>query len=202
MRTKYIGCFYNSSISRYTFNVMKHLFGIITSFTFLVVACTSNATDIPDKTVVHAWGIDILNRAISQTDAIAPSFFDLALIPADFDYSNVSYVPGNPNSPTEVTTDNIEFLRNIGIVSALLEYCELPWDERNFLPMMQWQRALVPEPDRYGLMIAKIGTTHGYAMGITGKLLNVWQPDCARLKSDLEGHMFADVFAGFELDAN
>jgi hypothetical protein len=83
----------------------------------------------------------------------------------------------------------------------LAEHCELPWNERNFLPMMQWQRTNLTNDERQGVLITRIGFSHGFAMGRTETLLRTWKPNCDQLKIDLDNRMFADVFPGFEVDA-
>lgn len=165
----------------------------------IVFCACSGSGPVASKADVYSWGSENLETAMSQTDVVLPKFFEVALVPSDFNYDTVEDLNVSADEPVSISPDNALFLRDVGIVSALAEYCDLPWNERNFLPMMQWQRAHLSKDERQGVLITRIGFSHGFAMGRTGTLLNVWQPDCTLLRNDLDGRMFADVFPGFEV---
>ena len=159
--------------------------------TFLVTACSKN-NPVPNDSDVFAWGHSTLHLTLSQTDKISPDFFDLALIPHDYDYSKGKY--DSPPTDEKVNSLNAQFLSHVGIVSSLADYCSLDWNDQNFLPMMQWQRSRPPKQKRNGQLISRIGFAHGYAMGTTDELLKVWQPNCDQLTSDLDGQFFSEKF--------
>lgn len=164
-------------------------------FFLALVAASScqQSSPPPDDADVFAWGQTTLARAVSQTDRLQPAFFETARIPKDFEYKKTGADFGEENSK-QISELNANFLRNVGIVSALAEYCKLPWNEDNFLPMMQWQRTRLPKEERNGLLTYRMAVSHGYAMGITDDVLEHWQPDCDQLKIDLDRKLFADVF--------
>jgi len=156
-------------------------------------ACTKT-NPVANDSEVFQWAQDNLNIAFSQTDQIKPKFFERAKIPTDYKYKK-TYLDFNETiAPTPISLENADFLRDVGIVSALAEHCKLPWNEKQFLPMMQWQRNRNPDMNRQGYKIYTIALSHGYAMGITDTLLKTWQPDCEQFKSDFEGKLFADKF--------
>jgi len=160
---------------------------------FPILSCTQAKT-VPSDNEVFVWARKNLEAAFSQTDRIKPDFFEAARIYDSFDYAKTPEDFDEVKFPKTITDDNAGFLRNVGIVSALAEHCKLQWSERNFLPMMQWQRARLPKPERNGYLIYRIGVSHGFAMGKTELILKHWQIDCDRFKADIEGKLFADVF--------
>ena len=161
-----------------------------------ILGCSLNQHETSEAEVIE-WARLNLETALSQTKQIKPEFFEAALIPSDFEYPKSPADFDESGPPQEIATADAEFLRNVGIVSALAEHCQLEWNDRNFLPMMQWQRTRVPQSQRNGHLIYKMGFSHGYAMGTTDRILEHWEVDCDRLKSDLSGKLFADVYPLF-----
>ena len=162
----------------------------------LVGSCT-NVSSYGDADV-YDWGESTFEAALSQADQIAPKLSEYARMPEDIDLEGRVEPGPVSGESTQIDASNLDFVRDVGVVSALARHCALPWEDRNFLPMMQWQRSRLPAEEQRGHRIGKIGFAHGFAMGRTDHLLFTWQPDCKQLASDLEGRMFADVFPGFE----
>lgn len=160
---------------------------------FLIFSC-AQAKKRPSDSEVFAWARINLEVAFSQTDRIKPEFFEVTRIPDDFDYAKTPESFYEVRPPRTITDDNASFLSDVGIVSALAEHCKLQWEERNFLPMMQWQRARLPKSEHRGSLIYRIGVSHGFAMGKTELILKHWKIDCDRFKTDIEGRLFADMF--------
>ena len=163
-------------------------------FTLVATVSCQQSTPPPIESEVFAWGEATLESAVSQTDRLKPKFFELARIPSDYKYLKTAKDFGEKDLDKKISDSNANFLRDVGIVSALAEHCELPWNEDNFLPMMQWQRTRLPKEERNGLLTYRIAVSHGYAMSITDDVLEHWQPDCDQLKIDIDGKLFANVF--------
>jgi len=176
--------------SKYWIFRAKILLSIVALIT--AVSCQESSPP-PDDAEVFAWGKATLTSAVSQTDRLRPKFFETARIPNDFEYKKTGKDFGEEEFK-KISESNANFLRDVGIVSALAEYCKLPWNENNFLPMMQWQRTRLPDNERNGLLTYQMAVSHGYAMGITDDVLEHWKPNCDQLKTDLDGKLFADVF--------
>ena len=160
----------------------------------LIHSACAKSKPVPNDNDVFQWAQDNLKIAFSQTNEIKPEFFELAKIPADVEYEKTYLDFDETTAPSPISLKNANFLRDVGVVSALADHCKLRWNDNNFLPMMQWQRNRAPEINRQGYKIYTIGFSHGYSMGVTDTLLKTWQPDCERLRNDLKGKLFADVF--------
>ncbi len=111
----------------------------------------------------------------------------------DFSELNLNY-DKNSNMQVALGYADKKFLRDAGVISSVAEYCDLEWDEKQFLPMMQWQRLSVPKSEIYGYQIAVVGYIHGLAQGHTDKWLSENEAECGKVREILKGNLFADKF--------
>lgn len=174
---------------------MKYLLlSILALHFFSSTACTKK-NPTPSKTDVYTWSkttLEILSGAgvkeleDLKLDAVIPRDFEFQRRPNDFgeDISNL-FVPDHLNT---------ELIRNLGITSAIAEHCGINYETLNFLPMMQWQRTLLPSEERNGYKIYVIGLSHGYAMGRTDIWLETNQIDCEMVNAKLSGRLFIEKF--------
>jgi len=172
---------------------MFRFFAVIIMFT-LLLSCSSNGS-AASKSDVYSWGIVTLDDLIKIYPTSFQAMSSGALIPDDLDFSklNANY---DKNSNMQISLDrvDIEFLRNAGIISSVSEHCNLDWAEKNFLPMMQWQRQQVPSSERNGYQIAVVGFIHGFAQGRTDEWLLENNAKCEQVRTVLKDHLFDDKF--------
>ena len=172
---------------------LKSLSISLTLSAIVLTACTPKQ-ETPSKTEALEWSQTTL-RAVTQGAPNMDTLMSEAIIPRTFNFSrsaksfeeaeNYVYFPDEQNT---------QFLRNVGIVSALADHCKLDFDSLNFLPMMQWQREFLKPSERSGYKIYVIGVSHGYAMGSTDKWLQENPIDCSRFKDNFKGRSFKDRF--------
>lgn len=167
---------------------------------FILSACNATApssTPPPSKERVHTWARNTVDKlsAESPTHKDFQAYLDNVVISESFDYSqyNLKYDPKSNKDVIIQETDRV-FLRNIGVISVLGEYCKLEWNKKNFLPMMQWQRKFVTQSERNGYYIAIVGFTHGFTMGKMDNYIEDNDIHCDDITPTLKDNLFADNF--------
>ena len=160
---------------------MKTLIIAIVGSVFLF-GCTENtAVKVEaNKPAVYSWS----NAQIARLEKIYPEAFKERLLAAPSDETN------------QLPFDKVDliFLRDAGIISSVAEFCGLDWAEKNYLPIMQWQRLQVSDSEKNGEKIAIAGALHGAYQGQTDGWLNDNDAKCDQARNVLDGNLFADKF--------
>ena len=175
----------------------KAIFIFILAFcSFLFSACNSNQK--PSFETVYEWSETTLNLVPHENNEEEwATFIQSAVLNVSFDavISRMDLEAGKYDErELEIDTKNRQFVRNVGIVSSIADYCELDFDNLNFLPMMQWQRDIVYPQNRQGNEIKYLGFAHGFAMGTTDDWLEDNSIDCDIFSERLLGNFFEDKF--------
>ena len=176
---------------------MTTLFGnyIVLIFTLVVLTACEKVTPIATKENVKYWSH---NTLMSLTSDYPDSFIEIrqsAVLSKDFNFPKGPEDFGEKADNLFITESlNASLIRDIGLISIIAEHCGLDWNERNFLPMMQWQRNYLPENERKGYKIYVIGVSHGFAMGTASQWIEENPIDCKNVKVNLKNNFFSDVF--------
>ena len=151
--------------------------------TIFIYGCSENEEKktLATKPSVYEWSGDL----IKQLADIYPDSFQKTLLD-----------PSTTDANSEVPFNKVElvFLRDAGIISSISEVCDLDWAEKNYLPVMQWQRTLVTEAERNGRKISMVGALHGAYQGQTDNWLQEHDAKCDEAQTILSGNLFADKF--------
>ena len=142
---------------------------------------------------VAEWSAKLLADVSGEVEIYGDAA-NATLLPEDFQFGDDLRYTGDRGTDRTIPLKDREILRNVGIVSGMAEGCGLDWADRNFLPMMQWQRSRLPESDRNGLYVAKLGASHGVAMQIGSLLTQLPDFDCDSFRAAVDGSMFVDRF--------
>lgn len=147
---------------------------------------------------VHTWG----SQTVASLAEIYPDSFQAmtegAIIPNDFDYAKLSLdYDKSSNIDAELSLTEKSFLRDAGVISSIAEFCGMEWNNKNFDPIMAWHRRNLSPLERRGYKIAKTGVTHGFAQGRMDWWLKTNDPHCLKVRSILDGNLFADNFKGY-----
>ena len=142
---------------------------------------------------VEAWAASTVDLAYTDPK-LASAIRELATLPADFDFPDTLRFSGQAGTDRGLTDSERQTVASVGLLSAFGEACGMAWEDLNFLPFMQWFRSRLPEEDRNGRLVAKVGASHGFAMNVGAQVAEVALPDCERLRPDMEPQFFSKVF--------
>ena len=154
------------------------------------VAASAQTTDI-DSALEQTEAT--LAYALGDIGEAAVPLVGMVLLPPDFAFPDDLRYSGERGEDKPIDDANRELIRNVGFTSGLLAGCELEWIDTQFAPMMAWQRERVPEAQRNGMHIAKIGASHGFAMEVGAMLSSNTAFDCEALESRMEGVTFENA---------
>ena len=168
---------------------MKRAVTFVTCALASLVTASAQSADL-DTTLERTE--TVLAHALGDVAEDASPLLEMFLLPPDYVFPDDLRYSGEKGPDRPIEDANRELVRNVGLTSGLLAGCGLDWINTQFAPMMAWQRERLPENERNGLHIAKIGVSHGFAMEAGTMLSSNSAFDCAAMASRVEGVTFGD----------